>query len=64
MKAEYEEWGEAKRMADFIHEQWPHIPREDAFEFYKGLAHIPAAEGSVKTSLWVLKRVLDHELRK
>ncbi len=52
---------EARRMASFIHEQWPFIPENDAFEFYVGLGHIAISEGAVKTSLWCLKRVLEQE---
>lgn len=52
---------EARRVAAFIHEQWDFIPEEDAFEFYVGLGYCPISEGSVKISLWCLKRVLEHQ---
>ena len=52
---------EAHRVAAFIHEHWPFIPEDDAFEFYLDLGQIAVGEGSVKVSLWVLKRVLEHE---
>jgi len=52
---------EARNVARFIHEQWPFITEQEAFDFYWGLGHIAISEGSVKTSLWVLKRVLDQQ---
>jgi hypothetical protein len=52
---------EARSVARFIHEQWPFVSEQDAFAFYWGLGHIAISEGSVKTSLWVLKQVLDQQ---
>lgn len=52
---------EARRMGIYIHELWPFIPEQDAYEFYWSLGHTGPAEGSVKVALWVLKRVLEHE---
>lgn len=59
--AQQPENSEARHVAKFIHEQWPYIPEDDAFEFYVSLGHIAISEGSVKVSLWCLKRVLEHE---
>lgn len=55
---------EPGRVAQQIHDQWPFIPKEDAFEFYESLFGISAAEGSVRVSLWVLQRVIEHRLTK
>jgi len=54
---------EGTRVAVQIHEQWPFIPVEEARDYYHSLAKefTPTPEGAVRISLWVLKRVLDHE---
>lgn len=51
---------EANRVADQVHEEWPFIPAEAARKFYRSLGFIQAGEGSVRMSLWVLARVLEH----
>ena len=52
---------DAGRVGRQIHEQWPFIELEEARLFYRSLGHISASEGSVRVSLWVLHRVLQHE---
>lgn len=51
---------EAIRVAEQIHGEWPYISVEDAQAFYVNLGHIGPGEGSVRMSLWVLARVLEH----
>ncbi len=52
---------ESVRVATQIHEQWPFIPMDEAREFYRTLI-CDAAEGSVRVSLWVLKRVIENKM--
>lgn len=53
--------GESHRVARQIHEQWPFIPEDEARKFYESLCGVSVAEGSVRVSLWVLKRVIEHK---
>lgn len=57
-------WTETEpgRVAQQIADEWPFIDREEARAFYLSLEHIPAAEGAVRVSLWVLARVIEHKL--
>ena len=55
---------EAGRVAHQIHTQWPFIAEDEARAFYESLGHISASEGTVRISLWVLKRVIEHRLTK
>ena len=55
---------EATNVGEEIHAQWPFISAEEARDYYYTLGHINISEGTVKTALWVLKKVLDHEKRR
>jgi len=55
---------EASRVAQQIHNQWPFIPEEDAKAFYLSLGMITVGEGTVRVSLWVLARVIEHKMGK